>query len=207
MKLDTRMKFSMNGIFTALFALMLCGMMQFAHSSTHISISQGKNIMIKLTTNHGTITLQLDANKAPVTTQNFIDYVNAGFYSNTIFHRVIPNFMIQGGGFEPGMDQKKVNAPIKNEAANGLKNDKYTIAMARTSDPHSATAQFFINTSDNDFLNYTAANAQGYGYCVFGKVVEGMEVVDAIGRVKTGNSGGHGDVPREDVIIISAEVL
>ena len=206
MNLDTHMKFSLNGLLTALFALMLCGMMQFAHSSTHSSPIQGKKIMIKLHTNHGTITLQLDAEKAPVTTQNFIDYVNAGFYSNTIFHRVIPNFMIQGGGFEPGMDQKKVNAPIKNEAANGLKNDKYTIAMARTGDPHSATAQFFINTgADNSFLDYPGQD--GWGYCVFGKVIEGMDVVDAIARVKTGNSKGHQNVPKEDVIITSAEVL
>ncbi|MDD4928614.1 MAG: peptidylprolyl isomerase [Gallionella sp.] len=163
--------------------------------------------MVKLHTNFGTITLQLDAAKAPATVKNFLDYVNAGFYSNTIFHRVIADFMIQGGGFEPGMKQKAVNAPIKNEAANGLSNDKYTIAMARTGDPHSATAQFFINTKDNSFLNYSAANQQGYGYCVFGKVIEGMEVVDAIRKVKTGNRGGHGDVPQEDVIITKAEVI
>jgi len=161
--------------------------------------------MIKLHTNHGTITLQLDAEKAPVTTQNFVDYVNAGFYENTIFHRVIDGFMIQGGGFEPGMKQKKVNAPIKNEAANGLKNDKYTIAMARTGDPHSATAQFFINAGDNGFLDYPGQD--GWGYCVFGKVVEGMEVVDAIRKVKTGNQAGHQDVPGEDVIITKAEVV
>lgn len=163
--------------------------------------------MIKLHTNHGTITLQLDAEKAPITTQNFLDYVNSGFYENVVFHRVIENFMIQGGGFEPGMKQKAVNAPIQNEAANGLTNDKYTIAMARTNDPHSATAQFFINTKDNGFLNYTASNAQGFGYCVFGKVVEGKEVVDAINKVKTGNKGGHADVPSEDVIITKAEVV
>jgi len=188
-------------LITAFLALFLCGMMQSSYSST-----QGKKPMIKLTTNHGTITLQLDAEKAPITTQNFIDYVNAGFYSNTIFHRVIPNFMIQGGGFEPGMNQKKVNAPIKNEAANGLKNDKYTIAMARTGDPHSATGQFFINTGkDNSFLNYPGQD--GWGYCVFGKVVEGMDVVDAIAKVKTGNKSGHQDVPKEDVIITKAEVV
>ncbi|MEI7456159.1 MAG: peptidylprolyl isomerase [Nitrosomonadales bacterium] len=162
--------------------------------------------MVKLHTNHGVITLQLDAEKAPATVQNFLDYVNAGFYENTIFHRVIPSFMIQGGGFEPGMRQKKVNASIKNEAANGLKNDKYTIAMARTGEPHSATAQFFINTGDdNSFLNYPGQD--GWGYCVFGKVIEGMEVVDAIRKVKTGNSGGHQDVPKEDVIITKAEVV
>ncbi|MDO9052732.1 MAG: peptidylprolyl isomerase [Gallionella sp.] len=163
--------------------------------------------MVKLHTNHGTITLQLDAEKAPHTVQNFLDYVNAGFYENTIFHRVIADFMIQGGGFEPGMNQKSVNAPIQNEAANGLSNDKYTIAMARTNDPHSATAQFFINTKNNTFLNYSAANSQGYGYCVFGKVVEGMDVVDAIRKVKTGNKSGHQDVPQEDVIITGAEVV
>ncbi|MDO9011543.1 MAG: peptidylprolyl isomerase [Gallionella sp.] len=163
--------------------------------------------MVKLHTNHGVITLQLDAEKAPNTVKNFLDYVNAGFYQNTIFHRVIADFMIQGGGFEPGMNQKAVNAPIQNEAANGLSNDKYTIAMARTNDPHSATAQFFINTKNNSFLNYSAANSQGYGYCVFGKVVEGMDVVDAIRKVKTGNKSGHQDVPQEDVIITGAEVV
>ncbi|MDO8925374.1 MAG: peptidylprolyl isomerase [Sideroxyarcus sp.] len=161
--------------------------------------------MVKLHTNHGIITLQLDAEKAPVTVQNFLDYVNSGFFSNTVFHRVIPNFMIQGGGFEPGMKQKPTNAPIKNEAANGLKNEKYSIAMARTGDPHSATAQFFINTKTNDFLDYPGQD--GWGYCVFGMVVEGKEVVDAIGKVKTGSSGFHQDVPKEDVIITKAEVV
>ena len=161
--------------------------------------------MVKLHTNKGVITLQLDAEKAPVTVKNFLDYVNSGFYSNTIFHRVIPNFMIQGGGFEPGLQQKPTNAPIKNEAANGLKNDIYTIAMARTGDPHSATAQFFINTKNNGFLDYPGQD--GWGYCVFGKVVEGMDVVDAIGKVETGNSRGYQDVPREDVIITKAEVV
>ena len=161
--------------------------------------------MVKLHTNHGIITLQLDAEKAPLTVQNFLDYVNSGFYSNTVFHRVIPSFMIQGGGFEPGMKQKPTKAPVKNEAANGLKNGKYTIAMARTGDPHSATAQFFINTNDNGFLDYPGQD--GWGYCVFGKVVEGMEVVDAIGKVSTGNSGFHQDVPKEDVIITKAEIV
>lgn len=187
--------------------LALCFAMQTVYASSPKNLStQGKQKMVKLHTNHGVITLQLDAEKAPVTTQNFLDYVNAGFYENTIFHRVIGSFMIQGGGFEPGMNQKKVNAPIKNEAANGLKNDKYTIAMARTGDPHSATAQFFINTgTDNSFLNYPGQD--GWGYCVFGKVVEGMDVVDAIARVKTGKSGFHSDVPKEDVIITKAEAL
>ena len=161
--------------------------------------------MVKLHTNQGIITIQLDAEKAPLTTQNFLDYVNAGFYSNTVFHRVIPNFMIQGGGFEPGMKTKKMNAPIKNEAANGLKNEKYSIAMARTSDPHSATAQFFINTKNNDFLDHPGQD--GWGYCVFGKVVDGMDVVDLIGKVKTGSSGVHQDVPKVDVIITQAEVV
>jgi len=163
--------------------------------------------MVKLHTNHGTITIQLDAEKAPVTVKNFEDYVASGHFSNTVFHRVIPDFMIQGGGFEPGMIQKAVNAPIKNEAANGLKNDKYTIAMARTSDPQSATAQFFINTKDNGFLNYTAPNPQGYGYCVFGKVVDGMTVVDRIKGVPTGTRAGHKNVPLTDVLIEKMEII
>lgn len=163
--------------------------------------------MVKLHTNLGTITLQLDAEKAPNTVKNFLDYVNSGFYNGTIFHRVINGFMIQGGGFEPGMKQKQTNAPIKNEANNGLKNEVYTVAMARTSDPHSATAQFFINVKDNSFLNFSAENSQGWGYAVFGKVVEGTEVVDAIKKVRTGNQGFFQDVPVEDVIITKAEVL
>ncbi|MBI5438701.1 MAG: peptidyl-prolyl cis-trans isomerase [Nitrosomonadales bacterium] len=161
--------------------------------------------MVKLHTNLGTITLQLDAEKTPDTVKNFLEYVNSGFYEKTIFHRVIANFMIQGGGFESGMKQKKANAPIKNEAANGLTNDTYTIAMARTSDPHSATAQFFINTKNNHFLDYPGQD--GWGYCVFGKVVEGTEVVDKIGNVKTGFRAGHQDVPEEDVVITKAEVV
>ncbi|MDN5882811.1 MAG: peptidyl-prolyl cis-trans isomerase [Nitrosospira sp.] len=163
--------------------------------------------MIKLHTNHGVITLELDSEKAPSTVQNFIDYVNSGYYDNTVFHRVIDNFMIQGGGFEPGMNQKKARAPIKNEAANGLKNDKYTVAMARTSDVHSASAQFFINVADNNFLNYTAPTSQGFGYCVFGKVVEGKDVVDQIKKVNTGDRSGHQNVPLEDVILQKAEVV
>lgn len=163
--------------------------------------------MIKLHTNYGDITLELDREKAPVTVQNFIDYVSSGYYDNTIFHRVIDGFMIQGGGFEPDMIQKKTRAPITNEADNGLTNDKYTIAMARTSDPHSATGQFFINVKDNDFLNYKSSTAQGYGYCVFGKVVEGMDVVDEIKKVKTGTRSGHQDVPVENVILEKAEVI
>ena len=162
--------------------------------------------MIKLHTNFGVITLELDADKAPETVKNFIDYVQAGHYDGTIFHRVIDGFMIQGGGFEPGMKQKPTRAPIKNEANNGLKNDCYTIAMARTNDPHSATAQFFINVKDNSFLDHTAPTPSGWGYCVFGKVVEGSEVVDKIKGVATGSAGFHQDVPKEDVIIERAEV-
>ena len=162
--------------------------------------------MIKLTTNHGDILVELDAEKAPLSAANFIKYVEAGHYDNTVFHRVIPGFMVQGGGFEPGMKQKPCKDPIKNEADNGLKNDVYTVAMARTSDPHSATAQFFINIADNEFLNFKAPNANGWGFCVFGKVVEGTDVVDKIKGVKTGTSGFHQDVPKEDVIIERAEV-
>ena len=163
--------------------------------------------MIKLHTKHGVITIELDAAKAPDTVANFIQYVKDGHYSNTIFHRVIDGFMIQGGGFEPGMKQKPTRDPVQNEANNGLKNDLYTIAMARTSAPHSASAQFFINVGDNDFLNHTAPTPQGWGYCVFGKVVDGTDVVDKIRKVKTGSKGGHQDVPVEDVIIEKAEVV
>ena len=157
--------------------------------------------------NHGIITLELDQDKAPDSVANFLSYVKKGHYDNTIFHRVIPGFMVQGGGFEPGMKQKDTDAPIQNEAKNGLKNDKYTVAMARTGDPHSATAQFFINVADNGFLNHTAPSAQGWGYAVFGKVVKGQDVVDKIKAVATGNKGGHGDVPKEDVVIEKAVAL
>src|SRR6202521_1195443 len=149
--------------------------------------------MVKLQTNFGVIAIELDAGRAPETVKNFIDYVEAGFYSNTVFHRVIDGFMIQGGGFEPGMRQKPTRSPIKNEADNGFKNERYTVAMARTSEPHAASSQFFISVKDNGFLNHSAPTAQGWGYCVFGKVVEGQEVVDKIKKVKTGNRGGHGD--------------
>ena len=162
---------------------------------------------VKLHTNHGVITLELDAEKAPVTVANFLAYVEAGHYNNTVFHRVIDGFMIQGGGFEPGMNQKPTGEQIKNEADNGLKNERGTVAMARTQAPHSATAQFFINIADNDFLNFKSADLQGWGYCVFGKVSDGMDVVDAIRKVKTGSSGFHQDVPKEDVIIERAEVV
>jgi peptidyl-prolyl cis-trans isomerase B (cyclophilin B) len=161
--------------------------------------------MVKLHTSAGVIGLELDAKNAPATVANFLNYVKSGFYNNTVFHRVIDGFMIQGGGFEPGMKQKATQGAVKNEADNGLKNDRYTVAMARTSDPHSATAQFFINVGDNAFLNHTAQTAQGWGYCVFGKVVEGTEVVDKIKKTLTGNRGMHQDVPIEDVIIERAE--
>ena len=155
----------------------------------------------------GVITLELDAEKAPKTTENFLAYVNDGFYNGTIFHRVIKNFMIQGGGFTPDMQQKDTQAPIENEAKNGLKNDAYTIAMARTGDPHSATAQFFINTVGNDFLNHTAPTAQGWGYAVFGKVVKGQDVVDSIKKVRTTRKGYHDDVPFDAVVIDKAVAL
>ena len=163
--------------------------------------------MVKLHTNLGTIAIELDAAKAPATVRNFEQYLKDGFYDNTVFHRVIDGFMIQGGGFEPGMKQKECRAPIDNEAANGLKNKRGSIAMARTNDPHSATAQFFINTVDNDFLDFRAPSGQGWGYCVFGEVVEGMDVVDAIRAVRTGNKGFHQDVPVDDVVIQKAEVV
>lgn len=157
--------------------------------------------------NFGIITLELDAEKAPNTVANFLSYVNKGHYDNTIFHRVIPNFMVQGGGMAPGMKEKAGDKPISNEANNGLKNANYTVAMARTGDPHSATAQFFINVADNGFLNHTAPSAQGWGYAVFGKVVSGADVVDKIKAVKTGRSGYHDDVPLEDVVIDKAIAL
>jgi peptidyl-prolyl cis-trans isomerase B (cyclophilin B) len=163
--------------------------------------------MVRLHTNHGTITIELDEKRAPQTVANFLAYVKSGHFANTLFHRVIPGFMIQGGGFEPGMKQKPTGTPVRNEADNQLKNANYTIAMARTSDPHSATAQFFINVADNDFLNYKAPTAQGWGYCVFGKVAEGTAVVEKIKGVKTGSRGMHQDVPLEDVIIERAEVV
>jgi peptidyl-prolyl cis-trans isomerase B (cyclophilin B) len=162
--------------------------------------------VVKLHTNFGEITLELDAEKAPKTVANFVQYVEGNFFDNLIFHRVIDGFMIQGGGFDAEMKQKSAGDNIDNEANNGLKNDKYTIAMARTPNPHSASSQFFINVVDNDFLNFTAPTSQGWGYCVFGKVVAGTEVVDAIAKVKTGNRHGHQDVPVEPVIIEHAEV-
>ena len=157
--------------------------------------------------NYGVITLELDAAKAPKSAENFVSYVKNGHYDNTVFHRVIPGFMVQGGGFEPGMKQKPTGAEIENEANNGLKNDNYTVAMARTSAPHSATAQFFINVADNGFLNHTAPSAPGWGYAVFGKVTGGTDVVDKIKAVKTGRKGFHDDVPLEDVVIEKAVVV
>ncbi|GAA0499108.1 peptidylprolyl isomerase [Pigmentiphaga sp. GD03639] len=162
---------------------------------------------VNLHTNHGLIGLELDGEKAPKTVENFVSYVKSGHYDNTIFHRVINGFMIQGGGFEPGMSQKPTQAPIENEAANGLKNDRYTVAMARTNAPHSASAQFFINVANNDFLNFSSPTPQGWGYAVFGKVVEGADVVDKIKGVKTGSRAGHQDVPVEDVVVTKAEVV
>ncbi|MGB7990165.1 MAG: peptidylprolyl isomerase [Candidatus Methylophosphatis roskildensis] len=161
--------------------------------------------MIKLHTSHGTITVELFADEAPLTVANFVEYVKVGHYDNTVFHRVIDGFMVQGGGFEPGMKQKRTRATVKNEADNGLKNAIGTLAMARTQDPHSASAQFFINVADNDFLDFRSPTSQGWGYCVFGKVVDGMDVVDKIKGVKTGSKGFHQDVPAEDVVIERAE--
>lgn len=163
--------------------------------------------MIKMHTNHGDITLELDAEKAPITVENFMKYVRDGFYDGTIFHRVINGFMIQGGGMEPGMGQKETREQIKNEADNGLSNVNGSIAMARTNDPNSATAQFFINVKDNAFLDHSSPTPQGWGYCVFGKVTEGMDVVDKIKKVATGSEGMHQDVPVEDVIIESVEII
>ncbi|PRY07669.1 MULTISPECIES: peptidylprolyl isomerase [unclassified Paraburkholderia] len=163
--------------------------------------------MVELHTNHGVIKLELDAEKAPKSVENFLNYVKAGHYDNTVFHRVIDGFMIQGGGFEPGMKQKPTGEPIPNEANNGLKNVNGSVAMARTNDPHSATAQFFINVNDNDFLNHSSPTPQGWGYAVFGKVVEGLDIVEKIKKVKTGSKGFHQDVPADDVVIEKAVIV
>lgn len=165
------------------------------------------NPKVKLTTNMGDIVLELDAEKAPVTVENFLNYVKNGHYNGLIFHRIIPDFMVQGGGLEPGMKERPNLSPIQNEADNGLKNDKGTIAMARTNEPHSATSQFFINLKDNDFLNHTDKDQRGWGYTVFGQVVEGIDVVDAMGTAQTGTVAGHADVPNEDVLLIKAEIV
>lgn len=163
--------------------------------------------MIRFTTNKGVFDVELNEAAAPKTCENFLQYVRSGFYNGTIFHRVICGFMIQGGGFEPGLQQKETKAPIENEANNGLKNDKYTIAMARTNDPHSATSQFFINVADNDFLNHTSPTPRGWGYAVFGKVVAGTDVVDAIAAVRTASRSWYGDVPVEDVVMEKVEEI
>ncbi len=162
---------------------------------------------VQFTTNHGSFTITLNEELAPKTSANFLEYVNSGHYNNTIFHRVIKDFMVQGGGMEPGMKQKKTNAEIENEASNGLKNTRGTVAMARTSAPHSASSQFFINVVDNAFLNYSSPTPQGWGYAVFGKITDGMDVVDAIRKVPTGSTGFHQDVPKEDVVVIEAKVI
>lgn len=178
-----------------------------ASSTSTQGPSMSTNPRVQLQTSQGDIVIELDAEKAPKTVENFLTYVKEGFYDGTVFHRVINNFMVQGGGFDAGMKQKQTHAPVENEADNGLKNNRYTLAMARTADPHSATAQFFINVADNDFLNFTSPTPNGWGYAVFGKVVEGTDVVDKIKGVKTGNKGFHQDVPSEDVLIEKASVV
>jgi len=183
--------------------LFLTSTLSFA-TENNMSDTQTK---VKLTTTLGEIIIQLNTEKAPVSSANFLTYVNEGFYNGTIFHRIIPSFMAQGGGFDTSFNQKAVHAPIKNEANNGLANSRGTIAMARTNDPNSATAQFFINYKDNSFLNHTSPTASGWGYAVFGEVIEGMDVVDAMAKQATGNRGGHQDVPKTDIIIEKAEVV
>jgi peptidyl-prolyl cis-trans isomerase B (cyclophilin B) len=187
--------------FVALFTALLAVTNPLGSVAAENSSTGEKPVTVRMQTNMGTIVLELNSEKAPATVGNFVDYAKSGFYDGTVFHRVIPDFMIQGGGFEPGMNQKPTRASIKNEADNGLTNDNGTIAMARTSDPNSATSQFFINVKDNEFLNYTSPTPQGWGYCVFGKVVEGMDVVQKIEKVATGSRGMHQDVPTEDVVI------
>jgi peptidyl-prolyl cis-trans isomerase B (cyclophilin B) len=183
--------------------LFLSTTLSFAKENT-MPVTQPK---VKLTTSLGEIIIQLNTEKAPVSSANFLMYVNEGFYNGTIFHRVIPDFMAQGGGFDTGFNQKAVHAPIKNEADNGLTNLRGTLAMARTSDPNSATAQFFINLKDNSFLNHTSQTSNGWGYAVFGEVIEGMDVVDAMAKQATGNRGGHQDVPKTDIVIEKAEII
>lgn len=192
--------------------LLACMPLSAAYADTTPTPEEGNPVMsttpnVKLHTNKGDILIELNAEKAPKTVENFLGYVQEGFYDGTVFHRVIDNFMVQGGGFEAGMKQKTTKSPVENEANNGLTNDKYTLAMARTNDPHSATAQFFINVNDNNFLNFTSPTPNGWGYAVFGKVIEGQDVVDAIKGVKTGNKGFHQDVPVEDVVIEKAEIV
>jgi peptidyl-prolyl cis-trans isomerase B (cyclophilin B) len=194
------MENSMKRFMGIFFAAML-GLLPATGFSTDKETKGAGMVTVRMETTAGTIVLELDGNKAPDTVANFVAYANAGHYDGTIFHRVIPGFMIQGGGFTPDMQQKSTNAPVKNEADNGLKNDTGTIAMARTNDPNSATAQFFINVKDNTFLNHSAPTPQGWGYAVFGKVVDGMDAVQGIEKVSTGNTGGHSDVPVEAVVI------
>jgi peptidyl-prolyl cis-trans isomerase B (cyclophilin B) len=188
-------------LITALLFSFLCLIAPLSAFAGGQTTTGDKTVTVRMTTNKGEIVLELDADKAPETVENFISYAKSGFYDGTIFHRVMPGYMIQGAGFEPGMKEKDTRASIKNEADNGLKNDLGTIAMARTPDPHSASSQFFIQANDPDFLNYKSQTAQGWGYCVFGKVTEGIDVVQAIEKVSTGNRGGHGDVPVDDVVI------
>ena len=183
--------------------LFLISTLSFATEKTMTDIQT----KVKLTTSAGDIIIQLNSNKAPISSANFLTYVNEGFYNDTIFHRIIPGFMAQGGGFDTSFKQKPVHDPIKNEADNGLLNNRGTLAMARTNDPDSATAQFFINYKDNDFLNHRSKNTSGWGYAVFAEVIEGMEVVDAMATQPTGNRGGHQDVPKTDIVIEKAEVV
>ena len=192
-------------VITICFALSACKPSQNTENGEEMATNT-ENAIVKLQTSMGDITIELDTNKAPITAENFLRYVKEGFYDGTIFHRVIPNFMIQGGGFTDNMQQKKTHPNIKNEADNGLKNDRGTIAMARTPDPDSASSQFFINLKNNDFLNFKDKSMQGWGYCVFGKVVAGMEVVDKIATVKTGTSKGHQDVPTRTISIVKASL-
>ncbi|SCM74011.1 peptidylprolyl isomerase [Desulfovibrio sp. 86] len=204
------MKFFRSGVMFRALALSFCLMaaplmaVGFGFSSAHAATPDPA---VKLETNYGDIIVRLDARKAPISTANFVQYVKSGFYDGTIFHRVIKSFMIQGGGFTPDLKQKETRAAIRNEADNGLKNKKYTIAMARTGEPHSATAQFFINTKDNDFLDFKSQTPQGWGYAVFGKVLKGQEVVDKIAAVTTGKKGYYDDVPMENVIIKKAVIV
>ena len=188
-----------------LFAALLMIVSLASQAATPTTTEKGKPTMVKFDTNLGSFTIQLDAEKAPLTVKNFLDYVNSGFYVNTVFHRVIDGFMVQGGGFEPGLKQKPTKDPVQNEATNGLKNEPYTVAMARTNAPHSATAQFFINIANNGFLNNPGQD--GWGYCVFGKVVAGTEVIDAMRKVRTGNRGMHQNVPVDDIVITKAEIV
>lgn len=192
---------------SGLFGIAVCFAMIITSFWAQTAQAERRNPLVKLITNQGEIEIELDAEKAPITVENFLGYVKDGFYDGTIFHRVIDGFMVQGGGFDQDMNQKTAKDPIQNEADNGLKNDAYTLAMARTQEPHSASAQFFINVADNDFLNHSAKTMEGWGYAVFGKVVKGQEVVDKIKSVATGKKGWFDDVPKETMIIEKAEVI